>query len=208
MKFCFVCGKKTDKLLEGYCEDCYNKKFNLIKIPEDLQILQCSKCKKLKDGILWTDKDVEDLIKKKIKLLGECTKIEVKGNKICVWGTLEKSKRPKEESHEINLKIVKVVCPNCSKRLGGYYETTLQIRGNATNAILNFLDEEINKKSYYRLEQIKGGFNLYVGDKDVAKKAAEFLSKKYKFKIRKTYRLFTKKDGRDVYKSIITIDCD
>ena len=208
MKFCFVCGKKTEKLIEGYCEDCYNEKFNLVKIPKDLRIVMCSKCKKIKNGINWEDIEIEDYLKNKIKTLGKDVKIEIKGNKIFVTGKLEKSKKPKEEVHEINIRLIKALCLRCSQKLGGYYETVIQLRGNVTNSILNLLDEKINEKSFYRAEAVKDGFNLYVGDKNVANDVTELIKKKYKFKIRKSYKLFTKKEGRNVYRTMISICCD
>jgi nonsense-mediated mRNA decay protein 3 len=208
MKFCFVCGKKTEKLIEGYCEDCYNDKFNLIKIPKNLSIVICSKCKKIKQGIHWEDIEVEDFLKNNIKTLGKDVKVEVKGNKIFVTGTLENSKKSKEESHEINIKPIKTLCLRCSQKLGGYYETVIQLRGNVTNEILNLLDEKINEKSFYRAEAVKGGFNLYVGNKSIANDAVELLKKRYNFKISKSYKLFTKKEGRDVYRTMISIYCD
>jgi nonsense-mediated mRNA decay protein 3 len=208
MKFCFVCGKKTEKLIEGYCEDCYNEKFNLVKIPKEVRVIVCSKCKKIKSGIRWENIRVEDFLKRNIKPLGKDVKIEVRGNRIFVTGTLEKSKKSKEESHEINLKLVKTLCLMCSQKLGGYYETVIQLRGNATNEILNFTDKKINETSFYRSEAVKGGFDFYVGNKSVANDVAELLKKKYKFKISKSYKLFTKKDGQDIYRSKILIICD
>jgi nonsense-mediated mRNA decay protein 3 len=208
MKFCFVCGKETDKLVEGYCEDCYNQKFNLIAIPKKLEVILCTKCHKVKDGVSWTDQNVEDIVKKKLKLLGNCKSIEVKGKKICVSGTLEKSGKAKEESHDANFKVIKIVCPTCSKRLGGYYETVIQLRGVVSNSVLKLVDSEITRTSYYRVEAVKGGFDLFVGDKSAANKVVNILMNSYKFKISKNYRLSTKKDGRDVYKGIITVICD
>ena len=208
MKFCFVCGKKTEKLIEGYCEDCYNEKFNLVKIPKDLRIVMCKKCKKIKQGISWEDIKVEDFLKKKIKTLGRDVKIDISGDEIFVTGMLENSKKPKEEIHEINIKHIKTLCLRCSQKLGGYYETVIQLRGNVTNSILNLLDEKINEKSFYRVEAVDGGFNLYVGDKNIANDVAELIKKRYKFKIRKSYKLFTKKEGRDVYRTMISIYCD
>jgi NMD protein affecting ribosome stability and mRNA decay len=29
-------GKKTEKLIDGYCEKCYNKEFNLIEVPKEI----------------------------------------------------------------------------------------------------------------------------------------------------------------------------
>ncbi|MFH1229426.1 MAG: NMD3-related protein [Candidatus Aenigmatarchaeota archaeon] len=208
MKFCFVCGKKNEKLIEGYCEDCYNDKFKLVKIPKDLKIFQCSKCNNIKQNTGWTDIKVEDFIKSKLKINGKDVNITIKGNKIFVSGILEHSKKIKEEVHEVSFKPTKIICSECSNRLGGYYETVLQLRGNVTKTILNFLDDEIKEKSYYSVKAVRNGYDLYVGDKNVARSLAAYLSKKYKFKISKSYRLHTRKEGVDVYKTYIFIICD
>jgi nonsense-mediated mRNA decay protein 3 len=207
MKFCFVCGKKNEKLIEGYCEDCYNEKFKLIKIPKNLKIVQCSKCGKIRHGDGWSDIKLEDFIKQKLKITGNNVKVEIKGEKIFVSGILENSKKSKEEVHELKVKPEKIVCYDCTCRLGGYYETILQLRGDVTDNILNFLDEHIRKKSYYRVEKIREGYDLYVGDKNIAKTLAEYLAKKYRFKIQKSYRLYTRKDGVDHFKIYILIIC-
>jgi nonsense-mediated mRNA decay protein 3 len=207
MKFCFVCGKRTEKLVKGYCEDCYNKNFSLIGVPQELSITQCSKCKKIKHMSEWVN-EIETVIRDKIKVLGEDVNIIVKNNEIFVTGSLKGSKNIKKEVHKINIKIIKTVCEECSRRYGGYYEAILQLRGNISNEILSFIDKEVNKKSFYRAESVKDGLNLYVGNKGVAEQVADTLSKKYKFKIKKSYKLFTKKEGRDVYRSIIFVNCD
>lgn len=207
MKFCFVCGKKTEKLIDGYCEDCYDKSFSLIRIPKEIIIVQCSKCKKIKHKNTWID-DMETAIMDEIKILGEGVKVNVKDNKIFATGSLKGSKKIKEETHEANVKMVKTVCLECSRRYGDYYEAILQLRGNVSDKVMEFIDSEVNKKSFYRAEKLKDGLNLYVGNKNVAEQVAEALSKKYKLKIKKSYKLFTKKEGRDLYRSVIFIDCD
>jgi len=208
MKFCFICGKKNGKIIEGYCEDCYNKNFSLIEVPKELLITRCRKCSKIKKKDSWIDAGIEDLIRDKIKILGKDVKIRVDGNKIIANGFLKNSKKAKEEVHEINIKPIKTLCLKCSQKLGGYYETVIQLRGNVTNEILNLVDEKINEKSFYRAEAVKEGFNLYVGNKSVANDVAELLKKIYKFKISKSYKLFTKKEGRDIYRTMISIYCD
>jgi nonsense-mediated mRNA decay protein 3 len=208
MKFCFVCGKKTEKLIEGYCEDCYNSKFSLIKIPKDLRIMQCTKCHRTNQKNTWTDAGIEDFLKDKIKVSDKNVKISIVGKKVLVHGFLESSNKPKEETHEVDLKIVKTVCLDCSRRLGGYHEAIIQLRGKTTKEILNFLHERITEQSFYRIEPVREGFDLYVGDKKVANHVVYELVKKYNFKIRKSYKLATKKEGRDIYKNIISIFCD
>jgi len=208
MKFCFICGKKTEKLIEGYCEDCYNKNYSLIKIPKEINVIKCSKCDRFKSRNAWIDGEIEDLIKNDIKILGGNVKIRIEGNKIFATGFLRDSKKSKEETCETNIKIKKILCPNCSKKLGDYFESTIQLRGDVTEEILDFIDEKFREKTFYKIERVKGGLNLCIGNKNIANQVAEELKRRYTLEIKKSFKLFTKKDGKDVYKCTILIRCD
>ncbi len=207
-KFCFVCGKDTDKLIEGYCEDCYNKKFSLVSFPKDMSYIICTKCKKLKVGTGWEDMSIEDYVKRLIKINGVLTKIVVGDGKVTVTGVLDKCKKQKEETHDVKLKKIKAICLRCSHEAGGYYEAILQIRCETSQKILDFIDRRINQDSYYRVEKVRGGYDLYVGNKAIANEVAELLKKNYKLKIVKSYKMYTRKEGRDMYRTMISVFCD
>jgi len=214
MKFCFLCGKKSEKLIEGYCEECYNKQFQLIEVPKEIDVTLCSKCGLVKERNKWKDIGIEDFIKNKIKIIGKDVEIRIERNdtfEIHAKGYLNNSKKLKEEVQEIVVNENKIVCPNCFKRFGGYSEAILQLRGNITNEILNFVDDQIvsdflkNKKIFYRIKEVKGGFDLYINNKSLARKIAIILKNKYKAEVKKSFKLVTRKQGRDIYKNIILI---
>lgn len=210
MKFCFVCGKKTDKLIEGYCEKCYNKKFKLIQVPEKIKVTVCSKCDSIKERTKWKDIEIEDVIKNKIKVLGKKVKINIDVNrivKIHAKGFLEGSKKIKEENYEIRLKENKMVCPTCFRQSGDYHEGIIQLRGDITKEVIDVIDDCVineildDKKSFYKLKKVKGGYDLYMSDKHITKKVTDLLKKKFKAQIKKTYKLVTRKNGKDIYKT-------
>jgi nonsense-mediated mRNA decay protein 3 len=145
---------------------------------------------------------------KNLKIKGNEVKIEVGDNKISARGFLKTSKKAKEEIHETNIRIAKILCPECSKRFGGYYEAIIQLRGSVPEEILDFIDKEVKEKTFYKIEYLKEGFNLYVGNKNIANQIADKLKRIYKLKVKKSFKLFTKKEGRDVYKSVFSIKCD
>jgi nonsense-mediated mRNA decay protein 3 len=206
MKFCFICGKNTRKLIEGYCEDCYNKNFNLIEIPKELKITKCSKCGKIRQKNKWITAELENLIKNNIKILGKNVKAKLDENKIIVSGSLI-PKTTKEEVHEININVIKTLCNECSKKTGGYYEAIIQLRGNINEGILNLIDNEA-RNTFYKIKNVKNGFDLYIGNEHIANRIAEILKRNYKFKVKKSFKLHTKKEGKDIYKTTILINCD
>jgi len=64
-KFCFVCGKKTEELEEGYCEECRPEP--KIKKKKKKVYFYCTKCERTKSGRLWKRIDIKNLkIKKKV----------------------------------------------------------------------------------------------------------------------------------------------
>lgn len=214
MKFCFVCGKKTDKLIEGYCEDCYNEKFKLIEAPKRVYVTLCPKCGMIRQENKWVDKEIDDIIIEKIKIHGRDVKLKIEKNdiaKIYAKGFLDRSKKIKEETREVELKIDKLVCPNCSKRFGEYYESVIQLRGNITDEVLDSIDSLVlseyqkNKKAFYRIENVKGGVDLFLGSKSIANRIENLLSKRYKSEIKKSFKLITRKEGKDIYRNIMLV---
>jgi len=214
MKFCFLCGKETEKLIEGYCERCYNKEFQLIKVPEKIPFIICCKCNMIKHKNSWKELDTDDIIKENIEILGKNVKINIEKNDIAhvyVKGFLKNSKKQKEEVHNVILKQNKTVCPFCSRRHGNYYEAILQLRGNISEEILDFVDEQIilaskkDKKAFYRVENIKNGFDFYIGSKSLADKIADLLRKRFKAETKKSFHLVTRKEGKDIYRSVVLV---
>ncbi len=209
MKFCFICGKKTEKLIKGYCEECYNKKFQLIEIPKEIFVTICTKCNKIKEKNMWKDIEIDEFLRNKIKILGKDIKIRFEINdalKVYAKGFLEGSKNLKEESYEVKLKTNKQVCLECSRKFGEYYEAIIQIRGNLTNDDINSIDDIVLMgKGFYRIKEVKGGYDLFISNKSLAEKITEFLRKKYKAEIKKSYKLVTSKQGKDIYRNIILV---
>jgi len=209
MKFCFLCGKKTENLIKGYCEECYNKKFKLIEVPEEILVTICSKCNRIKEGNKWKDIEIDEFLRNKIKILGKDVKIKIEINdvlKVFAKGFLEGSKNLKEEVHEVKLKTKKEVCLECSRKYSDYYEALIQVRGNLTNDDVNSIDDIVLvKKGSYRIKEVKGGYDLFISSKSLGEKITDFLRKKYKAEIKKSYKLVTGKEGKNVYRNIILI---
>jgi len=214
MKFCFLCGKKTEKLIKGYCEECYNKEFQLIKIPKKISYVICNKCNLIKYKNKWRNLRIEDLIKQNIKILGNNVKVKIEMNDIFhikAKGFLKDSEKLKDEIHNVNVIINKTICPLCSKKYGGYYESILQLRGDFSVYITDFIGDQMiliskkDRKSFYKIRKVRNGFDFYIGSKAAANKIAELLKKKYNAKVKKSFKLITKKDGKNIYRNIISV---
>jgi len=208
MKFCFVCGKKTENLIEGYCEECYKKEFKLLETPE-ASFTICPRCNSIKYRNDWQDIEIEELIKQKIKPLGDIVEMKIEKNDkihISVKGFLKGSKKLKKEVYTIPLKLNKVLCPQCIKKSTGYYEAILQLRGNITDDIIDFIDRQAMKQNeFYRLERVKNGLDFYIVNKSFANRTAGLVKKRFKATIKKSFKVVTKKEGKNIYRNIILV---
>jgi nonsense-mediated mRNA decay protein 3 len=212
MRFCFLCGKKTDELVKGYCDSCYKKQFNLIEAPKEIIVTTCPKCNNKFEHNKWKDMDVSDIVRDKIKVLGNDVTIAVEVNdniKLIARGYLEGSSNIKEEIHEIKMKVIKNTCPVCAKESSKYFEATIQVRGKMANEDFDVMNDIAFKRGgYFRVKEVKGGYDFTIGDKSVAKAMADHLVKKYRIDVKKSFKLVTKKDGRDLYRDTILLRID
>ncbi|MBU3905018.1 MAG: 60S ribosomal export protein NMD3 [Nanoarchaeota archaeon] len=210
-KFCFVCGEKTDDLTSGKCKKCYYKNVQLIKVPEEMEFTQCSKCGLIKVRDRWRLATFESIILDKVKSLEDDVELELKrtpgGYKITAQGG-------KKEVHDVNVKFNKMVCPICARKFTQYHNAIIQLRGNYNDEVIDFIDEQLfliskkDVKAFYSMEKLKEGLNIKIGSKSAAKKVVERLKTKWKFKIRKSYRLLGKKKGDEIYRDFIALRFD
>ena len=209
MKFCFLCGNRTEKLIKGYCEECYKKKFQLIEVPEEINITLCARCNQIKERHKWIEKEIDQVLRNSIKIFGRNVTVRIEKNedaKIYDKGFLEGSKSLKEEVHEVKLQIRKVTCPTCSRKAGKYYESTVQIRGNLTNDDMDAVDDAVLERGgFYRIKEVKGGYDLFVSDKPLAKKIVEVFKNRHKVEIKKSFKLLTRRDGKDINRDTILL---
>lgn len=209
MKFCFLCGKETEKLIEGYCKECFEKEFQLVKVSKEIEIIKCNKCEKFQFKNKWVD-ELDEAIVKNVKKLGDDVKVKVHvlNGKVHVYAKGFIKGHEKQETYHVDVKIKKIICKDCSRSGGGYYEAVLQLRGNTTDDILELIEKTLeksrNRKAFYKTKELKEGIDYYVGSKSVANKLAETLRKKG-YKVKKTFKLITRKDGRNVYRTTISV---
>jgi nonsense-mediated mRNA decay protein 3 len=159
---------------------------------------------------------VEDVLNKKIKAKGKLLKFEIQpeGKKFFVYakGYPKGSRKLKEERVLMPAHVNRIVCPNCSRRYCGYYEAIIQIRGNYDESVLKFVEDSVDevtdkfeKGFITKVEKVVGGFDYYLGSKNLACKIAEQMKKKFNAEIKKSYKLVTEKDGQEIYRTNISV---
>ncbi len=182
-KFCYKCGKTTENLEEGLCENCRNIKVKVV------EITFCVKCGKIKEGKLWKKKEIKKAIKDKLN----AREINFENN----MAVTQKGKI------KFEVKTKKEICVACSRFAGGYYESVLQLRGfsqEEIEKIFSFIQEE------FRFEKTKHGIDVYLMHKPLAEKIARKIKRIFKnIEIKKSYKLVTVKDGKRVYRNYVSV---
>ena len=218
--FCPECGSTDKEMVGNICIDCFLKEFEMIELPQRIEVEICSHCNsKLEEG-KWSEENIpeEEIIyralERNIKIQDEVSN-EIINLKIDqIKGTIsncfvevigEVHGTQIEETHECEVKIKKSVCPSCSKMQSGYYETVIQFRANnreikteeyakADEIVERTLIKQSKKdKLAYcpQIAKLKEGYDYYIGSFKSGKKVAENLKEEFGGTIKESPRLIS-----------------
>jgi nonsense-mediated mRNA decay protein 3 len=234
--FCPECGSTDKKMIDNLCIDCFLKDFHMMTIPDTIEVEICSHCNgKLEEG-KWKDIEIpqEEIIYRalenniKIDDLVEDEEIELEI--IQMRGTIAECYveiigkvygNALQENHDVNVRLNKTVCPNCSKRNSGYYEAVIQFRADereiapeefkiADEIVLNALNKLFEKDKLAYLVQIakpKEGHDYYIGSYKSSKKVVKALQEEFGGLIKESPRLISedKSTGKGLYRIWISL---
>ena len=218
------------------CIDCFLKNFQMIEIPKRIEVEICSHCNsKLEEG-KWSDEFIpeEEIIyralERNIKVAdeveNEIINLEIDQMKgtiaecfVEVVGEVEGSQI--EETHDCEVKILKTVCPACSKVQSGYYEAVVQFRADsreikdeeyakADEVVERTLIKQSKKdKLAYcpQIAKLKEGYDYYIGSLKTGRKVAENLKEEFGGIIKESPRLISedKSTGKGLYRIWISV---
>jgi len=82
-----------------------------------------------------------------------------------------------------------------------YYEAILQLR-EVTDEVTDFVDKEIKKKNIFvaKIKKVTNGHDYYLGNGNLTRNLGKTLQEKYGGEYVVTATLFTRKEGRPVYR--------
>ena len=211
--FCPKCGAAEGEFVKGFCKKCYLQDHKLIEIDKELGIERCKRCNKIKLRGLWvtqSEGSLRELIESKIKvreLINPKIDLELEPKedgttKATVNVIGELNNKPLKLSEEVLLKPKVVMCNNCSKIAGNYYESVLQLRfkEKPTEKEINKKQDEVGRLLSYEkgsdslaeivnLVKEKNGFDAYIGSKRSGRIVAERLARKYGSTITRSYKM-------------------
>jgi NMD protein affecting ribosome stability and mRNA decay len=206
MKHCPICdASSADVTFYGeFCEDCLAKKL-LAKLPREVTIERCKDCDAIKFGNDFSplgNESIERILKSKYK--GYDVKLVSFHSPIARLRVKDRGNGLKVEK-SVDILYKKTLCTNCSRRHGGYFETTVQFRGNPEriNVLIVALQRFMEKDGGYfaKVVDVDNGVDVFVSSKALT---LSFLSKKG-LKHTDSYTLHTEKQGKRLYRSTFAV---
>jgi nonsense-mediated mRNA decay protein 3 len=230
MMFCVECGKEGN-LYQGLCVDCYLAKNVFITIPKQIDVEVCAHCGARRKGKIWissTDDLIEQCIIENVKRnknvidfdLHIIPTFEDENNvSVQVITHAKVSDLKAEEEHTTKIRIKRLVCDECSKQHGGYWEAKVQLRGSKRGLSEKDLEQAIeivdtivsgrekkDKSAFVtKMEKIHNGLDFYLGSKSLGKTISKELAREFGGEIKESHKLVGKKEGKDVYRTTYAV---
>ncbi len=229
VRVCAKCGKRVEELHEGLCEECFSVMKKSLRGPQKQEMVEVNWCRcgsvsafKKELGFASTFEELLELVlshimEKKARdadLTFEVEEVQNTGRNVYrVVGVLNGNDRV-----VVEIKLTRKLCESCSYRSGGYYEATLQLRGDE-DFLADMLElvekmtdkwRAFDKKSFITsMEGVRGGIDVKLGSKSLAKKIVS-QAKKYKkdIVIKCSKKLKTVKDGKKIYRYTFAVKVD
>lgn len=231
-RFCYLCGRKTEELLEGLCHTCYSGEKELVTLPDRLSAGICRECGTIIDGKKGSHYycDMHDLVRgiahdeveKNLKHDLKDLELEVEVKNEIDTGKLIKAelevkvKSPLkghvyERTFYPHIKIKRGLCNVCNLKLGGYYEALIQLRGDnleeSFKEAISYLEANSGDPMAYISEigNVKGGIDIKIGGQRAAKALANHLKNSFNSQIKETVSLVGRKEGKDIFRKTFLI---
>lgn len=234
--FCPECGSTDKKMVGDICIDCFLKDFQMLEVPKRIEVQICSHCNsKLEEG-KWSEEFIpeEEIIyralERNIEIADEVSDehvtLEIRQMKgtiaecgIEITGEVEGIQI--DDVYDTEVKILKTVCPTCSKLQSGYYESVIQFRADnreikdeeyakADEIVERTLikQSKTDKLAYCpQIAKLKEGYDYYIGSLKSGRKVVEALKEEFGGVIKESPRLISedKSTGKGLYRIWISI---
>jgi len=198
MIICPKCSASSEgKAFVGpFCVDC--APINVKVPPRETKVIRCTRCDRMRLGGKWMPfswKDISEAVVAKCR--GEFEGAEyIHREKIVLFRVAGGV----EVARHYGVKIEKIVCPECSKKGGGYFEAIIQLRGQPGRVagMERKLKGILEKKTFIAKSEGKhGGVDIYVGSTKEVLAVLHTLGKKAVI----TRKLHGEREGKRTYRT-------
>jgi nonsense-mediated mRNA decay protein 3 len=227
VNFCVKCGTETESTIDGLCIGCFLDGRTLVSHPHHVDVKVCANCGDIGYGEYWVTKDhleaVEEAAKKSIIPIKEAKIVSTEAVSmeqepftyfVQVDAALDINGFRTEGSSSTIIRLKNTVCKRCSRQLGNYYESIVQIRAGkdtpqkmlreALNRVENLVDSHsvTNRQLFIsKEEEVQGGIDVYLSSISLGKAVTKDLSDAYFAETKEAFKLVgQKEDGQNMYR--------
>lgn len=216
-------------VLEGLCADDFARKHTLVRAPETIDVVRCAHCGALKTNGSWVEADLEDVLLdliaanaerdprvERVRYTCDLRTQDDRIHAVTVKATCRVGDWDLLTSFHTTLRVHGGVCPTCTRRKGGYFVGTVQVRAEgrevtkeerrrvrelASRADARGASEEFVS----RIEEVRGGLDVLTSTNPLAKRLAKELAKEFQGTVGSSATLHTKREGRDAYRATYVV---
>jgi len=225
--FCVRCGREGPTY-EYLCAACFLENNRFTSVPEHVDLVECAHCDEFLIGGKWSEFSsvevaVKDAAAKSIPLRKgariEEIKTEVrpqdsKNFLVVIDSKVKYLDLHVDEHLETVVRLKGGVCPRCSKIMGSYYESILQVRTRGRKfsdeekeQILGEIEARVNNASknsrdmfISKVEEMHGGLDAYLSSNSLGKSLSREIAEKYGAEVKESSSLLGQKDGKEIFR--------
>ncbi len=222
-RFCPICGREVEYLIEGLCHECYRRNNPLVKeVPKEIKIVICSNCLSILYRGRWIRKGrvvLKKIIQESITFRGNITDFEM-GNiplssgryevEIHVKGKAHNLLEEYWESYKLNVRVYEDLCPTCRAIITTREKAIVQVRGLYADlededkvfikhVAFNILakSDEVQRGAIINIEEVGNGIDIKVTNQNLARSIAYAIHKVFPSRVIETRKVIgTESSGR------------
>jgi len=228
MSFCVKCGVDIDKTINGLCIDCFLEDRSLTSLPHHIDVNVCTNCDSFQMGEYWVESDrriiAEQVTRNALEWLkdvdlieAECTSLQQDEATflVTVDSVLSIADCETEDVASTLVRFKNTVCKRCSRLLGNYYESIIQIRSGGRTVSDELRNEVLERVESFvanqartnrhlfitKMELVIGGVDVYLSSIPLGKTLSKALCDQYCAEGDESAKLVGQdRDGLDMYR--------
>ncbi len=228
MRFCVNCGRDVEQVIDGLCTDCFLDGRLLLSLPHHVDLQMCTGCGEFRIGGNWVQappaQAAEDAALAQLSAIGEAVPVEVSAEAgmldeanylVRAHAVLDIAGTVIGADAETTVRIKHTVCRRCSRYLGNYYESILQIRtrrkdlpADLRDEVLGLIDGQVeaqarNNRNIFitKVADVPGGTDIYLSSMQLGKSIAKLLADTYSAETKEAFKLVGQtRDGQDMFR--------
>jgi len=226
--FCVECGKEGNASYGGLCLGCFLKGRELIRLPHHVDLQTCTGCGEYLLGNDWVRmrraEACDEAALAALEIIPEATLVSVgikstqrdeRSYETAIQADLDIDGSAVAAETSTNVRVKHTVCKRCSRKLGNFYVSTVQVRSSGRDMDRATMDEVAARVNAYvegqsrnnrqlfvsKQEEVAGGLDFKLSSNSLGKSVARILSEEYGAETKESSSLVgVHDDGADMYR--------